>query len=192
MKKVEIVLFILLLFVARCKQGNDKKIDYPKISSNLNDKVNSNSKKITIILYSPNDYSPFKNALNADLSQKELETIDDILQGCIALYNDLKKEDIIKVNNSNIGKSNYKFNPLDFLIDLSQYHRQYVAVYNELGEKEVFVNCFCDNTGLTNFDEIVFVCDGGKCFFSVIINLSKNLYYNMRVNGPFIGKIRGI
>ncbi len=55
---------------------------------------------------------------------------------------------------------------------------------NKNGEKEVWVNCFCNYIG----DEIwkshtVWVYDGGKFAFNLKINLKTKRFYSFGVNG---------
>ncbi|WP_375562126.1 hypothetical protein ACE193_06135 [Bernardetia sp. OM2101] len=68
-------------------------------------------------------------------------------------------------------------------IEIGDYYRQYIVVKNKLGEKEVWINCFCRNTESNWRQEIVQVKDGGSCYFNLKINLSKKQHYNFRVNG---------
>ena len=72
----------------------------------------------------------------------------------------------------------------DFIIDLRKYYRQYIVTKNKKGEKEVWVNCFCS---IQNMDywkkQVVFVMDGGNCFFNLKINLSRKSYSDFEVNG---------
>ena len=43
---------------------------------------------------------------------------------------------------------------------------------NEKGEKEIWINGFCDNKGTDWKKEIIFVFDGGNCFFEIRLNLT--------------------
>jgi len=76
-----------------------------------------------------------------------------------------------------------KINVKDFVIDLKKYKRQYIAVINSKGEKEVWVNCFCDTWKKNWRKELIFVLDGGNCYFNLKINLTKGEYYDLMVNG---------
>jgi hypothetical protein len=70
-------------------------------------------------------------------------------------------------------------------IDLKQYDykRQYVCYLNKKGEKIVYINCFCNSMNLDWHKDVVFVFDGGKCFFHLIINLKTKKYIDFFVNG---------
>ena len=128
----------------------------------------------------PNGLFPFEGAKEATLNSQELQQIEAILFLAVRTYNARRAKQFAK------HKQKYPNDTLDkqqFLIDLAQYKRQYVAVINQQGQKEVWVNCFCS----VNFDwkqEIVKVLDGGKCFFHLNINLTQEKYYDFAINGP--------
>ena len=67
-----------------------------------------------------------------------------------------------------------------------EYFRQFVGAETESGEKIVWINCFCKKE-LDSFKEwktnLVYVADGGNCFFNVKANITKNIYTEMNVNG---------
>jgi hypothetical protein len=76
-----------------------------------------------------------------------------------------------------------KLNKDNFVINLKQYYRQYVPFLNEKGEKEVWVNCFCSSLDNDWRKDIIYVHDGGNCFFQLRVNLSKGTYHEFSVNG---------
>ena len=65
----------------------------------------------------------------------------------------------------------------------SNYRRQYVCVVNKKGQKEVFVNCFCNSFGDYWKNKLIEVEDGGNCFFNFKLNLTTRKYYDFSVNG---------
>jgi hypothetical protein len=71
-------------------------------------------------------------------------------------------------------------------IDTNYYHyrRQYVPFVDKAGKRMVWVNCFCEGSDDFSYwkKNIVFVDDGGSCFFNVIINLTDKTYSNLQVN----------
>jgi hypothetical protein len=72
----------------------------------------------------------------------------------------------------------------DYVIDLKRYYRQYIVVYNKRGEKEVWVNCFCNIQSIDYWrQKAVIVMGGGNCFFNVRINLTRKSYSDFMVNG---------
>jgi hypothetical protein len=77
----------------------------------------------------------------------------------------------------------YKTSPS---IKLTNYKRQYVCGINKEGDKIVWVNCFCsDSKEHLRYwkQQVVFVMDGGDCYFNLKINLSKKTKYDIMVNG---------
>jgi hypothetical protein len=66
------------------------------------------------------------------------------------------------------------------------YCKQFVGAINFKGEKTIWVNCFCEKYK-DDFEkwktEIVFVKDGGNCYFNIKINVDKNEYYDLNING---------
>lgn len=72
-------------------------------------------------------------------------------------------------------------------IHLKDYKKQYIAVTNAKGEKEVWANCFCKaiekRIEFVDWKKIpVKVIDGGNCFFNVKLNLAKRKAYDLKVN----------
>ncbi len=72
-------------------------------------------------------------------------------------------------------------------INLKDYKKQYIAVLNSKGEKEVWANCFCKaiekRIEFVDWKKIpVKVIDGGNCFFHVKLNLAQRKTYDLKVN----------
>lgn len=72
-------------------------------------------------------------------------------------------------------------------INLKDYKKQYIAVLNAKGEKEVWANCFCKaiekRIEFVDWKKIpVKVIDGGNCFFNVKLNLAQRKTYDLKVN----------
>ncbi len=66
------------------------------------------------------------------------------------------------------------------------YFKQFVGFVDANGDKIIWVNCFCkgEESSFKNWkNRVVFVSDGGNCFFNVKINITKNTYYDLMVNG---------
>jgi hypothetical protein len=155
MNRISLMFFILIALGCNSKKRTNVKL--PPRSIEVNNLID---KEIyTVLQYNVGD-SIFKNAVSSELTTRELSDIQRILEDAIAKVNLARKT---------------KF-------DLNKYKRQYIAVINKNGEKEVWVNCFCqyDETWTRN---VVVVLDGGNCYFNLKINLSKNKYYDFYVNG---------
>ncbi len=66
------------------------------------------------------------------------------------------------------------------------YNMQFVGAINENGEKIIWINSFCkeEESSFKEWKTKIFsVADGGNCFFNVKINISKNTYFDLMVNG---------
>ncbi len=66
---------------------------------------------------------------------------------------------------------------------LSAYRRQYVAVVNAQGQKEVWINFFCSFFNTDWKHHVLIVDDGGVCFFQLRINLSTRNVSELIPNG---------
>ena len=117
----------------------------------------------------------------ATLNNDDFANIDRVLSYCVNKYNRSQTtvyREIVK----KLPDQDLKIN--DYVIDLKRYYRQYIVVYNKRGEKEVWVNCFCNIQSLDNWREkVVTVMGGGNCFFNVRINLTRKSFSDFMVNG---------
>ena len=102
------------------------------------------------------------------LTQNDLRVIDSIYKICVIEYNKSFTQD-----------------NKEWSIDLHKnaYRKQLVVVTNKKGDKEVWVNCFCDIRDDRWKTNIRLVSDGGNCYFNFKINLKTKKYYDFGVNG---------
>jgi hypothetical protein len=114
----------------------------------------------------------FKECKQESLSTTDFEIIDSLLTQCVDTYN---KEQEIRYKENKPVKN--------YLLDLKTHKRQYIAVINDKGEREVWVNCFCRTWDRNWKKEIIMVEDGGVCYFNLKINLTNKKYYELMVNG---------
>jgi hypothetical protein len=82
---------------------------------------------------------------------------------------------------------NMKRGTVNYLLDRSpgDYNRQFVGALNENGEKIIWINCFC-KPEKENEDwkhKLIIAMGGGTCFFNFKVNVTKNEYYDFKVNG---------
>jgi len=106
-----------------------------------------------------------------NLTSTDLVDIDSILV------------DFSKDYNSHISKSlSNSEDKKNYLINLRDYKRQYTPTKNINGEKEVIVYCMCDVSNVDWKHESKIVRDGGKCYFTLTINLTTKKY-NIYMNG---------
>ena len=99
------------------------------------------------------------NSKPYDLNSEELVQLNSLLKVCI------------KENSNEISKP------------IEDYYKICVPVITPENEKQVRVYCVCKS----GFTDVLYrndkVCDGGDCYFRVIINLSNLSYHNFNVNG---------
>lgn len=114
--------------------------------------------------YDPkNHFWIFKNAAPATLSDDEIGRLKNLVGRAVDDYNAK-----LKTAERAIKPAEYKF--------------QFVPALAADGEKQVWVNAFCRDFPDWQ-TELVQVDDGGNCFFSLYVNLSKNSADRFSVNG---------
>jgi hypothetical protein len=121
-----------------------------------------------------------KECKEAKLTDNDAIIVDSLLKKCIDKYNVEAEKEFKQIVGEN---SNYKPNKEDFVIDIEKYKRQYFVITNSKGEKEVWVNCFCNSWKKDWRKELIRVKDGGNCYFQVKVNLTKKKCYELIVNG---------
>ena len=127
-----------------------------------------------------NVFKIFNSLTPTELTTDDLKKIEMILLSFTNSYNPEMEK---RFKEAKATYSESKIDKKHFIIDLDRYRRQYYATTNKKGEKEVWVNCFCDNWGKNWRKELIFVLDGGNCYFNLKINLTSGKYYDLMVNG---------
>ena len=179
MKKVFI---IFLIFVCLSSYGQTNK-DYKNTNKVSKDIFTGNS-NIAIINYdSLNEiykYIVYDKAKGTSLFKTEISDVNKILKDCINEYN----------KNGKLGRKQYnkmhkedKMRNKDYVIRLRRYKRQYIAVINDKGEKELYINCLCNVDERNWRKNLCITMDGGNCYFHLKINLKTKKYYEFSVNG---------
>ena len=135
--------------------------------------------KIAIISYKPT-YRCFKDAKPTKLTNKDLKAIETILSSCITAYN-IEQQKLYKEQTKKYPEHQFQLN--DFVINYKNYKRQYIPVINNKGEKEVWINCFCNDWDIEWKENMLSVYDVGNCYFNVKINLTNKTYYDLMING---------
>ncbi|OON70121.1 hypothetical protein B0919_05110 [Hymenobacter sp. CRA2] len=150
----------------------------PKSLKTFRDKVDT--AMVAVLPYDhERDKYRLKNAQASGLNLEEIGLVDSLLQVCIAEHNRLQS---IELRGMRQARPDIPWDSTQFLITLPNYRRQLVPYLNAKGEKEVWVNCFCDKTPYWRKD-IVDVDDGGNCFFNLKINLRRRSWFDLMVNG---------
>ena len=152
----------------------------------LNEKLKIDTSKVAILPYDPKDLRDKNwihfgdNKVNSELTNDDLRKIDETAEIVISnqiiklkkYYEPIRKED-----------PDYYYRQTNHVINLNNYKRQYVAVINEKGEKEVWVNLFCDDIEIHHWKTEIFGAHGGGwCFFQFKLNLTRNKYYDAWFN----------
>lgn len=121
----------------------------------------------------------FKTGKPTQLTTEDLLKIETILKKCIDEYNPDEEKQFMEMNAKH---PDYKLDKNDYVIDLKRYKRQYMAIINPKGEKEVWINCFCGQWNERSRTDPVIFDDGGNCYFNLKINLATGKYSEMMVN----------
>ncbi|MDP5000967.1 MAG: hypothetical protein NWQ15_03625 [Flavobacterium sp.] len=147
-------------------ESNDEYEKYEILIS----KINSNSKidfnkfptYTTFTFRKSKEYNHFENnAIPYDLTEEDLYKIDSILPICM-------------------NKTWY----FKGMKNTNNYSKQCIATKNRNGEIEVWVNCACSGIAKDSFKYFIgTVYDGGHCYFSLKINLTKKECFDVFVNG---------
>lgn len=135
---------------------------------------------VAILPFDALSYGVFPESKPAQLTGEDLKQIETILNTAIAEYNPEQESQFRQMNEKH---PELKLDRKNFTIDLARYKRQYLAVINAQGDKEVWVNCFCESANQHWKKTAVIVKDGGNCYFQLKINLTKAQYYQFTVNG---------
>lgn len=159
---------LLILTIVSCGQFDDNQVDKMAELPEATQPVDSSV--IAIIPFEQSIEWLFgKKFSPAHLTVDELNKIEKLLLDCVNGFN------------RKVSSANREYLSIDLVG--GGYKRQYVAAINGKGEKEVWVNCLCRESGNTWKTSIIMVDDGGSCYFNLKINLTKGKYYDFVVNG---------
>lgn len=149
------VFVLLMIFIMNACQVADK----PPAAIN----INIDTLRTAVITFTPAQHWYFFDSTYkaATLTSEELQVIDSFLLAGVTNFNNLLGEQTI-----------------DLVQD--DYKKQLVAISNNKGEKEVWVNCFCNPYDNWRTD-VISVDDGGSCYFSFKINLTLHKYYDFDI-----------
>lgn len=139
--------------------------------------------RITIIPYDSTTKWVFEDGRQAELVNSDLDKIETVLKACISEYN---TQQLKRYNQDKAKYPDYHLWKGDYIIDLKRYKRQYTVSINAKGEKEVYLNCLCDTFFHISWKKYILIAkdlEGGNCFFNLKINLTKDTYYELSVNG---------
>jgi hypothetical protein len=109
------------------------------------------------------DYIFDKNSKPATLSSNEIIKVERLIAKAVVAYNNKNTYDSIKKP--------------------EKYYKQFIAITNNKGEKEVWVNCCCAVMHGLWKTQIQHTSDGGSCYFTIKINLTKSKAGELNANG---------
>lgn len=175
-RRLTILTFILTVYLTGFAQT---KIE-PKNQELQKQQLQIDTTVVAVLSFKTTPYWGFKNNQPSNLTNDDLQEIETILNKCIKDY---KPEQERQFKKNNDKHPEYKLDKENFVINLSNYKRQYIATLNSKGEKEVWVNCFCDPWKKNWKKDLIMVDDGGNCYFNLKINLITGKYYELIVNG---------
>ena len=169
------LILIALILISSCNEN--KKTDKTVSGQKAQSEFNLAKSDYTILTYRPEWYWIFKNAKTTKLSESELNDIEKILKIAVKENNDTRKIELKNNPNKELLLSRYE-------LILEGFKRQYVPIINSEGQKEVWINLFCDDFGMEYWkNELFEVEDGGNCHYNLKINLKTKTYYDLSING---------
>jgi hypothetical protein len=180
--RILIIISILGAFMNACNSPHNKNnLKEKQTASELIFDLPKSEYAILPLDSSTNWLSLFKNAKPAELNQSELAEIEEIIGIAIRENNQKQDEELVEHNKT------YPDNQLTetgYELKLDGFKRQYVSVINEKGEKEIWINFFCNDWNSDKWKtELMIVKDGGNCYFNLKVNLTKKAYSDLRING---------
>jgi hypothetical protein len=166
----------LLFFLSSCGQTTNNK----QVQKSTTGPHTIDTSKYAILKFDTTDTWLFENAKPSSLTHTEIEEIESILKQYIDAYN---PDQQLQFDTISKAHTEYNLKVDNFVINLSRYKKQYFPVINSAGQKEVWVNCFCNDFDKNWRRDMVIVQDGGNCYFSLIINLVTKKISRFIVNG---------
>lgn len=165
MTKVTTSILFLMWTSTACRTDSSKN----QLDS-IRTELNNDTRKTAVISWDKNSNYPFdsSNYNPSTLTQADIEQIERSLIEAVTDYN----------NSLSQGHEEFKID-----LNAKDYKKQLVVVSNSNGEKEVWINCFCDASDKSWQTQIVSVDDGGPCYFNFKLNLTTKKVYDLIVNG---------
>src|SRR5690606_17374049 len=178
-KIVKTLIFIILISISSCNETKNTTEIEP--IENSQTEFNLFESEYVILPFNQDWYWIFKDVKPTELTQAELIEIENTLKIAVKENNESQKINL-KKHNEEYPKN--KWNETGFELKLKGKKRQYIPVINEKGEKEVWVNFFCNDWESDNWKkDLMLVHDGGNCYFNLKVNLKNKTYSELGING---------
>lgn len=178
MKIKQIILFILiaytkLSFTQNVNLINNKTIPITEIANNYD------STNFVIFKYDTTYRWICKDCLSTELNIDELLKTHLLTEEYVKNYNSDTFDEYEGIG----GKLELYQKKKHSSINLKKYKKQYIVTLNSKGEKEVWINCFCNDWNKNWRKELIIIKDGGACYFNLKINISIGYLHYFEVNG---------
>ncbi len=152
-----------------------------KTNKNIQTEFKLAKSDFVILPFNKDWYWIFKNVKPTELAHSELIEIENIINLAVKENNERQKVNL-KKHNEKYPKN--KWNETGFELKLKGKKRQYVPVINEKGEKEIWINFFCNDWESDSWKtDLMIVQDGGNCYFNLKVNLTNKTYSELMING---------
>lgn len=174
------LIFILLTSLTSCnvqiKQADQTEKEQTEIS-----RFQVPDSTYVILDYKSDWHWIFKDAKPTKLSEDELAEIERIIEQAVKENNEQQRKDLEAHNKEH---PNNQWTETGFELETKGFKRQYVSVINDKGQKEIWINFFCDDWESENWkSDIMVVLDGGNCYFNLKVNLETKTYSDLSING---------
>ncbi|MEJ4087647.1 hypothetical protein [Galbibacter orientalis] len=173
------LIFIILISISSCNET--KKTTEIESTENTQTEFKLVESDFVILPFNNDWHWIFKDVQPTKLTQSELIEIESILKIAVKENNERQKVNL-KKHNEEYPKN--KWSETGFELKLNGKKRQYVPVINQNGEKEIWINFFCNNWESDSWKtDLMIVHDGGNCYFNLKVNLTNKAYSELMING---------
>ena len=164
MTRILIVTVFLISILSACRTDSMK-----DQTDNFRTVLPYDSTTTTVLPWDKEFYTMFDS-----LNHKPLTLTEEDFEQVDKAFDEIMEENIILRSEKN---DTYKIE-----VTARDYRRQLVAVTNSKGEKEVWVNCFCDKWDKSWRTRLNTVVYDQYCCFNYKLNLTRDIVYDFRVN----------
>ena len=173
-------IFALLFFVTACNVLT-KPVDQTIETATDNSFFQIHDSTYVILDYQRDWHWIFENAKPISLSENELSEIEKII-GQAVKENNKQQLKVLEKHNKKYPENQWKQTGHE--LKTKGFKRQYVPVINSKGQKEIWINFFCDTWESEKWKtDIEIAYDGGNCYFNLKVNLETNTYSELSING---------
>ena len=176
------IIFLLSIIVTLSSCDNTKKKSNTEVKEiTIEQKFDLPNSEYVILPFDTSWYWVFKEVKQTIISKAELIEIEKIIETAVEENNKQQNDELSNHNNT---YPENQWTETGFELKLNRFKRQYVPVINKNGEKEIWINFFCENWGSENWKtDILIVNDGGNCYFNLKVNLTNKTYSELSING---------